>query len=111
MEVWERLGTFVYDDGAAECKNCQLRPLTDYLNQGYYLGQAQPLSELREGRGVWLSSPLNQMYEGYWKNDQFSGKGRLISQESGDAYMGQFRQGKRHGPGFLTLNDQGEYTG
>jgi len=75
-----------------------LHPITEYLNKGYYLGQRNSLTQLREGRGVWISTTFGEMYEGYWKNDQFQGKGRLIK-FNGDNYEGQFEAGKEGGSG------------
>jgi hypothetical protein len=78
LKVWKSLGKFKYDDSPSECLTCHLGPMTQYLNQGYYLGQVNAISQLREGRGVWLSAALDEMYEGYWLEDRFSGKGRWI---------------------------------
>ena len=38
LKTWQSLGPFVYNDAANECKTCDLRPLTAYLDKGYYLG-------------------------------------------------------------------------
>ena len=45
--------------------------MSQYLDKGYYLGQRNSLSQLREGRGVWISAHFEEMYEGYWVKDKF----------------------------------------
>ena len=100
LDVWETLGAFKYTDTKSECRDeCYLRPWQPYLDKGYYLGQRNSLTQLREGRGVWISNHFEQMYEGYWAEDKFQGEGRLI-QFNGTSFEGTFSQGKKQGTGY-----------
>jgi hypothetical protein len=44
------------------------------------------------------------LYEGYWKNNKFSGRGRLIK-ANGDVYDGEWKDDEQHGRGKETYLD------
>ena len=90
IKVWNALGPYEYNDGGAECGPCFRRPLTNYLNKGYFLGEFSPDSQLRHGRGVWISNNFGEVYEGYWFDDLYNGQGRWVQLFGGNSYTGDF---------------------
>ena len=51
-------------------------------------------TETVQGRGLFICDYY--IYEGYWKNDKFNGKGLYIF-DSGNYCLGDFTDGTRHG--------------
>ena len=60
------------------------------------MGQVHYILGYREGRGKYITP--TRMYEGYWKDDQKSGKGRWINKD-GRVYEGEFKHDLKHGLG------------
>ena len=49
-------------------------------NHGYkwiYIGQVKPDTELMHGAGMYITAN-GEMYEGFWEDGKFSGRGRYI---------------------------------
>ena len=49
-------------------------------------------------------------YDGFWKNNQPCGEGRMIY-KNGDVYVGQWFEGKRNGYGVLTKRNGDHFEG
>jgi hypothetical protein len=93
-----RLGPFVFD------RNEEINNRMDLITRGPYeldnqaIYQGQWTREgLREGRGIQVWQDGSK-YEGYWKNDQANGYGRLIHAD-GDCFYGEWLNDKAHGRG------------
>ena len=57
-----------------------------------------------------MRTASGDVYEGYWLNGLYSGKGRL-AYANGDVYVGQMTEGKRHGPGMIKYRDGSQERG
>lgn len=74
------------------------------------------VSKIREGygklvhRGLLKSKIGEEYYIGYWKNDQFHGKGEYYY-SNGDVYKGEFKEGQHDGKGVLTCVNGNKYEG
>ena len=70
------LPPFVYCQDAENSKHLEIRKLIIEESGAIYLGQWDFKASKREGMGiqVWIDG---SMYEGYWSNNMFNGKGRL----------------------------------
>lgn len=69
--------------------------------------------QFREGRGAMITpEPNKQLYEGWFKQNMFHGRGRVIFQ-TGAYYIGEWSEGNKHGQGYMWLQNgqtyQGEY--
>ena len=64
----------------------------------YYEGQFK--NDLPNGKGVKYYSNGNILYEGYFLNGKFDGKGKYIY-DNGDYFIGQYKNGLRIGKGNL----------
>ena len=64
----------------------------------YYEGQFK--NDLPNGKGVKYYSNGNILYEGYFLNGKFDGKGKYIY-DNGDYFIGQYKNGLRTGKGKL----------
>lgn len=56
------------------------------------------MNNKKEGYGKYMISDQSCYYEGMLKNDKPDGYGILI-QETGDCYVGMWKEGKAHGEG------------
>lgn len=81
----------------------------------YYMKAEQKFIE-----GIWENNKLiygriffsnNDIYEGYIKNFNFDGKGKMLYGKSGDNYEGEFSEGKRQGDGKYIFSDKTTYKG
>ncbi|CAD8170713.1 unnamed protein product [Paramecium octaurelia] len=93
-----------------------------YRGQGY-----EPA--IREGFGVLTDQYENEVYSGYWKDNQYHGQGKLINfqveqiqgpydfRDLGNiengwlSYEGEFYEGKMHGKGVLLLTNGEQFEG
>ena len=71
-----------YKFQTATSSNLELSPLYTYENGSRYIGQWNPTTDIREGKGI-LVKVDGSIYEGYWKNNKFNGKGRKIYSDGG----------------------------
>lgn len=82
------------------------RGIFKYVDGSVYEGMFE--KGIRSGQGsLKLGDAL--LYHGEWKNDSMDGKGYLI--ESGNAYLGDFFAGKKHGKGKMTFQNGTIYEG
>ena len=105
----ERLGPFRFDKVETPRRSDLItRGPYELDNEAVYAGQWTP-DGLREGKGVqcWKDG---SKYEGYWKNDQAHGFGRLIHSD-GDCFYGDWVCDKAHGRGTYEHIDGAKYTG
>lgn len=65
-----------------------------------YVGQIDPETKLRQGRGVYTYSNAYFQYHGEWQNGVKHGKGVLLMRD-GSKYEGDFEQGEMSGQGIL----------
>ena len=78
-------------------------------NGARYIGEWLVNFKIREGRGC-QTWPDGSLYEGYWKENKTTGKGRLIHAD-GDVYEGDWFDDKAHGFGVYTHLDGAKYEG
>jgi len=105
----EELGSFAYRK--SELDNCEfdystleVRPVTKWVNDLYYLGQWSTENNTREGRGIGVYED-GSIYEGFWKNDNRNGAGRIIY-SNGDVYQGLWLNDTCSGYGiFVSLTE------
>lgn len=88
-------------------------PPLEFINQSdntieYYEGEYNNNGEF-DGIGIHLFDK-NCIYIGQFKNDQYNGKGLLISNE-GNSLFGDFVQGECKGNGHLKIDGQFDYEG
>lgn len=108
-ETEERLGPFVFDKPESpRQKDVVTRGPYELDNGAIYHGQWTK-EGLREGKGIQLWKDGSK-YEGYWKNDQANGYGRLIHAD-GDCYFGEWLNDKAHGRGTYEHMDGANYIG
>lgn len=94
----------MFDDQWFEkrCRPREFKQLT--LDDGsLYVGEVRHNSTTREGKGVW-TTPGGSVYEGYWLDDKWEHKGRMIFTD-GSFYEGHFFCGKPHGLGKTVAAD------
>ena len=85
-------------------------PNVEYTNDNSeYLGEWDPLSGKRHGRGI-QKFPNGAKYEGYFQDDQASLKGKL-THPNNDTYEGGWKNGKADGYGVYSHNDGARYEG
>ena len=88
------------------------------LGTATYVGDVLGNSKIRHGKGKIILSNMVVMYDGYFENDKFHGKGMLQTpgyqigkSGSGNKYVGDFQNGEFNGHGTLTGADGDEYVG
>ena len=86
-----RLAPFVYDKIDTDRKDLVNRGPYELDNKAVYHGE-WTREGLREGKGVQIWKDGSK-YEGYWKDDQANGVGRLIHTD-GDCYYGEWLNDK-----------------
>jgi hypothetical protein len=64
----------------------------------------------RDGQGIYVIKDTGDIYEGYWNNDEKSGRGRFIWSD-GENYDGEYCKSKRHGYGIYTYLSGNKYEG
>ena len=64
---------------------------------------------MRDGFGI-QNNGLGALYEGYWQDNKFHGKGRLIDIDGG-IYEGDWVGGKKEGQGVYHYVGGGKYEG
>jgi hypothetical protein len=86
--------------GEAEQDNTHRFTTINYHNGDKYEGNIY--RNARDGYGVYICDDKgkrsNYEYQGYWKNSLRDGHGKCYYY-SGDLYVGEWKQGKRHGKG------------
>ena len=92
------LGEFNYEKqptSEIEIEKLENKPETLLENNAKYIGQWIKNSKTRQGKAtqVW---PDGSMYEGWFKDNEANGKGRLIH-ANGDIYEGDWVDAKAHG--------------
>ena len=109
-ETEERLGPFIFDQEQNSPRDAELVTRGPYEldNGSIYHGQWTK-EGLREGKGIQIWKDGSK-YEGYWKNDQANGLGRLIHAD-GDCYQGEWLNDKAHGRGTYEHIDGAKYIG
>ena len=108
-EVYQTQGQFQYNHSDFTPEPIQQ---SIYLFKGFkhiYSGQLKEGTEIKEGIGIVVISN-GAIYEGFWKNDTFNGKGRFIW-DTGEYYIGDWKDGKRHGYGDDYYTSGGRYEG
>jgi hypothetical protein len=102
----ENLEKFTYN---AKNKNieCFIRPPLLFKKDKTIYKGSWNFQGKKEGFGIFYDSGGNK-YIGEWKDDQFDGKGRLIS-INGDCYEGDFKSGIIEGSGML-ISKEGGYN-
>ncbi|CAD8193702.1 unnamed protein product [Paramecium octaurelia] len=107
----------------------QLQDLALQYEDGYiYRGQGYEPA-IREGFGVLTDEKDNEVYSGYWQDNQYHGQGKLINYSAEEingpfdyrdlniiengwlSYEGEFFQGKMQGNGTLYLTNGERYEG
>ena len=104
-EKEEKEKLFTYDYG--KTYNCNLLIISGII-PSFYIGQVK-LDYARHGYGVTLLSDGSK-YEGYWRNNYFTGWGRYIDSD-GTLYEGYFLNGKLNGKGIKKSLNGNVYIG
>ncbi|CAG9334560.1 unnamed protein product [Blepharisma stoltei] len=81
-------------------------PLTTDFTHFYY-GETDE-KKVPYGSGVLIS--FNYIYEGWFSNGKFEGKGRMIDDKQG-VYDGDWQSGQKHGNGTMTYWNCSKYSG
>ena len=81
--------------------------IIELQNGNYYKGDIK--NGNMHGKGKIFSKNDDLIYEGDFVNDKFEGNGKLI--QDNKCYIGQFKEGKKHGKGKLYKNDKLIYEG
>ncbi|KAL4506871.1 hypothetical protein ABPG72_001292 [Tetrahymena utriculariae] len=89
-----------------ENNNSQLYYIKDENSDGIYQLDED---KVKQGRGIQFFKS-GGLYEGYFKNNQRHGKGKLITFE-GDVYIGEFQKNMKRGRGVLTYSNKDIYEG
>jgi hypothetical protein len=80
-----------------------------YINGDRYQGSL--IKGLRHGKGFLAYGDDNEndrlSFDGEWKEDNISGNGTL-KWKAGDSYIGEFKNGLRHGKGVLTYSEKND---
>ena len=99
------LEDFVWDDfgGYFESINGQTerRPKQKLQDGSRYEGEWLIGTDVRQGKGI-MVLPDGMIHEGYYVNNEATGKGRLINAQ-GDVYVGQVKGYHAHGYGKCIL--------
>jgi hypothetical protein len=85
----------------------------NYLNGDSYYGQVWPVAvgSMPHGYGRMINASTGLTYTGYWHQAVWNGYGEL-QYANGDAYKGDFCQGRKHGNGeSYTAASQRRYKG
>lgn len=94
-----RLDKKVLEEENDKFKDLNLKIVKENFEDGYYYGQYNAATKEREGKGVCVFKNFT-LYEGFWKDDNPNGTGRLIN-SAGTIYVGGFENGQYHGEGTL----------
>ena len=86
-----------------------LKQTVEYENKAIFYGEWSNINNERYGRGIqiWMDG---SKYEGYWKNDKASVRGKLIHAD-GDIYDGEWVDDKAEGYGVYSHMDGAKYEG
>lgn len=95
IQMWERLGAFVYTETISSESLFSLALLIN--SKTLYKGETTS-TRVRLGRGMTLSEGC--IVEGTWEDDQLQGIGRAIESD-GSVYMGYWDRGRKQGFGVL----------
>lgn len=105
-------GTFKFDNPKAGSKKIVQKfidTFTDKEKTKYmYIGETEPNSKVREGRGITVSAD-GVVYQGYYIDNKREGKGKLFH-ANGDCHEGQFKNDLEHGQGKYTFGNDMAYT-
>ena len=88
---------------------------TDVLGFSKYLGDLEYRVEggkklyIRHGRGTMEYNETGDKYDGPWVEDKPSGPDGVMTYASKDEYVGQWRDGQRHGKGTFTWANKDEW--
>lgn len=110
FNLFSKFGQFKYrkSDWKAlglDKKNLETTKLIKYKNDSYYYGQLRKGTDVKEGRGVFVTED-GSLYEGFWKHGKQYGKGRMIY-TSNAIYQGDWKSGEYHGLGIYIDCDSG----
>ncbi len=72
-----------------------------YYNGNYYEGELIKGTEIKHGRGLYIAK--DYIYEGYWKNDQYHGRGLKIYDDGGYFLCG-WDNGEEYGDGIKRIS-------
>lgn len=96
-----------FKDGQPHGEGKSYWPNGDWHKGEYFQG-------VKHGAGLYIWSKEESSYQGYWENNVRTGKG-TFKEKSGDSYIGDHKDEKRHGHGKLVVvsdpNGEYEYVG
>ena len=98
MATRNKLGNFDYPK--ISLSHLEWRNIQIFEDGSKYLGTWNPKTNQMEGVGILIQKD-RYIYEGLWKNNIPSGKGRKIS-KYGDYYVGDFKNGGTNGKGIYS---------
>ena len=107
--VYKRLGQFDYGQ-----QNCTTDHIKTCIHQDkyswIYIGEVKEgTDDTPHGIGIKVYR-LGDIKEGYWKNGQLHGRGRIIYVDT-TYYIGEFKEGNKHGEGIYYHWNGDKYTG
>ena len=108
LEEFEKRGKF--DFKGVPSNILKTLPFHKYENGHFYAGQVNPDTNKREGQGIYVNAQANSIYEGYWLDDEYHGRGREIYSMRA-VYEGEWQNGKKHGKGIFECLDGLKYEG
>ena len=91
---------------------CEDKGIVREADESLYLGQWREgtFSTKKQGKGACLYKKEDgnyDLYEGYWRDSQKEGKGRMIYAH-GAIYVGEWKEGQAHGRGVYLYAESSE---
>ena len=84
--------------------------ITCLTSQSWSLPACPSSPPFKECHGSYTYENGN-IYQGEWKNNEYSGKGQFFWNKTGSKYIGQFYENKRHGKGTYIFGPNTNYAG
>lgn len=99
-----------WNKGNSHGKGIATGTITSGSHKGQFKYDGYWLDDMMAGRGK-FTWPNGDVYDGDWSNDKPNGMGIYTFKESGARYVGQMKDGKRHGYGTYNFKDGSKYEG
>ena len=99
-----------YDFQSEPLEHLEILEFQTFDNGEMYFGQYNQRTNSREGQGIEVFESDGSIYEGYFKNNERSGKGRYIY-ANGEVYNGVWTNDKPNGYGIQTYLNGDMYEG
>jgi hypothetical protein len=99
-----------FQEGRSHGKGTSYGTITTGARKGPFKYEGFWLEDMMAGRGK-FTFPNGDVYDGDWSKDKPNGTGMYTFKESGSRYVGQMKDGERHGFGTFVHKDGTKYEG